>query len=66
MDAFERAKRTLLGALAATVAGLAIAGTVHKTLGGVIVVAGWAASIASLHRLGRAGSVKRDRPRDAR
>ncbi len=53
---FERAKRHLLFACAAIGAGLAIAGSVDRTTGGVLVLIGWLAAIVALHRLGRTGS----------
>ena len=59
-EPFERAKRPMLLAAVVVVAGLAIAGSFERTAGGAIVLAGWAIGIASLHRLGRAGSVSRD------
>jgi hypothetical protein len=55
-DAFARIKRQLVLACAAIGAGLAIAGTIDRTTGGVLVLAGWLMGVASLHRLGRAGS----------
>ena len=36
--------------------GLAIAGSVERTAGGAIVLGAWVLGVASLHRLGRAGS----------
>ncbi len=35
--------------------GLAVCGTVSKDLGGVVVLAGWAAFIAAIHGYGRLG-----------
>ncbi|MBX3188345.1 MAG: hypothetical protein KF819_15110 [Labilithrix sp.] len=58
-DVFERAKAPLLLAAAGIAAGLAVAGSVQKTVGGVIVLASWVLGIAALHRLGRAGSRRR-------
>ncbi|MDB4946850.1 MAG: hypothetical protein JWP97_6384 [Labilithrix sp.] len=60
--AFERAKRPLFVAIAATVVGLAIAGSLDRTTGGALVLGAWAVGIFALHRLGRVGS---DRPRDS-
>ena len=53
---FQRAKGHFLLACAAIGGGLAIAGTLDRTTGGVLVLVGWLASIVSLHRLGRTGS----------
>ena len=53
---FDRAKRLLLVACAAIGAGLAVAGTIDRTTGGVLVLVGWLSAIVSLHRLGRTGS----------
>jgi hypothetical protein len=63
VDDFGRAKRLLAGALGATALGLAVAGSVDKTLGGGLVVVSWLVAIAALHRAGRAGSVSRDAPK---
>ena len=60
MDDFERGKKLLVGAGAGMALGLAVSGSLDKLTGGVIVVVSWLVAIASLHRLGRAGSVKRD------
>jgi hypothetical protein len=57
-DAFERGKRLLVLACAAIAAGVAIAGTIDRSLGGVALLAGWGMGITALHRLGRAGSVR--------
>jgi hypothetical protein len=53
---FESAKRLLLLACAAIAGGLAIAGSVDRSTGGVIVLIGWLLGVGSLHRLGRTGS----------
>jgi hypothetical protein len=53
-----RSKRLLLVACGLVAAGLAVAGTVDPTTGGVILVVGWLAGVGALHRLGRAGSRK--------
>jgi hypothetical protein len=57
---YEATKRRYLGAIALVTLGLAVAGTLDRTVGGLILLAGWIAAIMGLHRLGRAGS----RPRD--
>lgn len=55
-SAFERATRHLLFACVAIASGLAIAGTVDPTAGGVLLLAGWLGGVAALHRIGRAGA----------
>jgi len=55
---YEQANLRFVGACAAIAAGLAIAGSLDRSTGGVIVLLGWVAGIATLHRLGRAGSVR--------
>jgi hypothetical protein len=56
---FEAAKRLLVLACFGIAGGLAVAGTVDRTTGGVLLLAGWLTAIAALHRLGRAGSESR-------
>jgi hypothetical protein len=58
-SAFERAKRQLILACVTIAGGLAVAGSLDRTTGGVVLLVGWALAIASLHRLGRAGSDRR-------
>ncbi|MBX3201972.1 MAG: hypothetical protein KF850_05410 [Labilithrix sp.] len=53
---FDRAKRHLVLACAAIAGGLAIAGSVDRSTGGVLVLLGWLGGIVALHRLGRTGS----------
>ena len=55
-SAFGRARLLFLMAAVGVAAGLAVAGSIDKTAGGVIVVASWVFGVASLHRLGRAAS----------
>jgi hypothetical protein len=52
---FESARRLYLFAAGAIAAGLAVAGTLNQTVGGVLLVVGWLVAIAALHRLGRTG-----------
>lgn len=53
----ERRARSLLGGAAACmVVGLLVAGTVSRTVGGVVTLVGWLASLWALHTLGRAGA----------
>ena len=58
-DPFAKAGRRFLLACAAIALGLAIAGTADRATGGVVLLVGWLAAVASLHRLGRAGSTPR-------
>jgi hypothetical protein len=62
VEPFERAKLPMIIAAVGVAGGLAIAGSVERTTGGVIVLGAWVLGIASLHRLGRAGSVDRYQP----
>lgn len=57
---WETTKRRYLGAAALIIVGLAVAGSFDRTTGGVLLLIGWIAGILGLHRLGRAGSVRRD------
>lgn len=57
---YEKTKRHYLIAIVLVTLGLAVAGSVDRATGGVLLLVGWAAGIMGLHRLGRAGS----RPRD--
>ena len=52
----RRARRALALATLVTAGGLAVAGTVDRTLGGVITVAGWVVLVFALHALGRAAA----------
>jgi hypothetical protein len=52
---FGRAKRQIVTACAVIAGGLAVAGTLDRTTGGVLVLAGWLLGVAALHRLGRSG-----------
>ena len=58
-EPFERAKLPMILAAVGVAGGLAIAGSIERTAGGAIVLAAWVLGIASLHRLGRAGSMDR-------
>ena len=53
-DGFEKAKKLLVLACAAIAGGLAIAGSIDRSTGGVVLLVGWLLGVASLHRLGRA------------
>lgn len=55
-DGFEKAKKLLVLACAAIAGGLAIAGSIDRSTGGVVLLVGWLLGVASLHRLGRTGS----------
>jgi hypothetical protein len=59
VDPFAAARRRFVMACAGIAGGLAVAGTLDRTSGGVIVLAGWVFGILALHRLGRAGSQPR-------
>jgi hypothetical protein len=53
---YDSAKLRFVGACACIAVGLAVAGSVDRATGGVLVLIGWVAGVATLHRLGRAGS----------
>ena len=57
---YEATKRRYVFAAAGIAVGLAVAGSFDRSTGGVILLVGWIAGIFGLHRLGRAGSVRRD------
>jgi hypothetical protein len=57
---WESTKRRYIGAAALIIVGLAVAGSFDRSVGGVIMLAGWIAGILGLHRLGRAGSTPRE------
>ena len=57
----ERSARSaLVVAGGASVVGVAVAGTVSRTAGGVLLVLGWLAFVYALHSFGRAGSAPPD------
>ena len=49
-----QARRLLFGAAVTSVLGIAVAGTVDRAVGGVIVAIGWLAIVYGLHAFGRA------------
>lgn len=53
---YDSAKLRFVAACGCIVAGLGVAGSVDRATGGVLVLIGWIAGVATLHRLGRAGS----------
>ena len=53
-----RARSALVLAGAVSVLGIATAGTVSRTFGGVLLVAGWLIFAYALHSFGRAGSAR--------
>jgi len=55
-SAYDQAKLRFVYACGAIAAGLAIAGSLDRSTGGVIVLLGWISGVVTLHRLGRAGS----------
>lgn len=55
-SAYDAAKLRFLAACASIAVGLAVAGSVDRSTGGVLVLIGWIAAVATLHRLGRAGA----------
>jgi hypothetical protein len=57
---YETTKRMFVGFTATIAVGLAVAGTLDRTTGGVILLVGWLGCLLGLHRMGRAGSTPRD------
>ena len=57
MRAWSNPGVAVVRAAAEIVLGVAIAGTVNRTAGGVILLAGWADFAFSLHQFGRAGAL---------
>lgn len=55
VDAWSKAKRSLVVSSGLIAGGLAVAGSIDTRTGGVLLLAGWAGALLSLHRLGRAG-----------
>ena len=55
-QAYAAAERLYVLAAAGVVVGLAIAGSLDRTIGGIVFLAAWAAAVRMLHRLGRTGS----------
>ena len=51
-----RARRLLAWGAVLTAVGIAIAGSIERSAGGVIVVVGWALVVYGIHAFGRAGS----------
>lgn len=60
------AKKALSAAALLTVSGLAVAATVHRELGGALLLAGWGTFVFGLHRFGRAGSDASAKPEGPR
>ncbi len=54
-SAEARARLWLLAAVGAVASGVLVAGTVSRSVGGVLTVAGWALGIFALHTFGRLG-----------
>jgi hypothetical protein len=52
-DESRRARQLLVAGAALCAIGLGIAGTVSPTLGGTLLVAGWALLAYAIHRFGR-------------
>ncbi len=58
--AYAKARTLFLGAAVAIALGLAVSGSVDRTAGGAVLLAGWGLAILALHRLGRTGSARRN------
>ena len=58
-DSDGRANRRVMGGSALLLSvGLALAGTVDATIGGVAIVAGWCGLLLSIHQIGRSTSAR--------
>jgi hypothetical protein len=53
------ARRAVVVAAGVSVAGVAVAGTFSRTVGGAVLVLGWLAFVYALHSYGRSGSDRR-------
>jgi hypothetical protein len=53
---YDSAKLRFVAACASIAVGLAVAGSIDRATGGVLVLIGWLAGVATLHRLGRTGA----------
>jgi energy-converting hydrogenase Eha subunit C len=56
-----RARSSIVVAAATSILGVAVAGTVSRTAGGVLLVLGWLAFVYAIHSFGRAGSERDER-----
>jgi hypothetical protein len=52
----QKARRRLAVGAALVVLGVALVGSAHPDLGGVTLLAGWAALAAAIHAFGRGGA----------
>ncbi|MFO0678605.1 MAG: hypothetical protein U0169_18880 [Polyangiaceae bacterium] len=52
----SKAGRLMGGAALGIAVGVGVAGSVSPTVGGVVIVGGWLAMLAGIHKYGRAGS----------
>lgn len=48
--------RVLFAGVAISAAGVIVAATVHKTVGGVVLVVGWLLAIVGIHAFGRSAT----------
>ncbi len=53
---YARARTVVLVAVVLVAIGLGVAGSTSRSLGGALVLVGWALALLGLHRLGRAGT----------
>ncbi len=52
----RRTRKRLAASAALVVAGVALVGSAHPDVGGVTLLAGWAALAAAIHAFGRGGA----------